>query len=113
MSDKRASVWILGDQLLAQLAGLGFRVPAGLVIATRAYECFVEGQGLARLIRIELGRKPFASMRWEEIWDVAVLDEKCHLCLGSSGSAQVTQRDDSSRVTILHTDVYFRPGQLL
>jgi phosphoenolpyruvate synthase/pyruvate phosphate dikinase len=52
---------------LAQLARAGFRVPAGFFITTRAYEHFVEGQNLARLIRIELGRKPFASMRWEEI----------------------------------------------
>ena len=57
---------------LAQLARAGFRVPAGFFITTRAYEHFVEGQNLARLIRIELGRKPFASMRWEEIWDVAL-----------------------------------------
>jgi len=57
---------------LAHLAQAGFRVPAGFVITTRAYEQYVEGQSLARLIRIELGRKPFASMRWEEIWDVAL-----------------------------------------
>jgi phosphohistidine swiveling domain-containing protein len=57
---------------LAQLARAGFRVPTGFFITTRAYEQFVEGQNLARLIRIELGRKPFASMRWEEIWDVAL-----------------------------------------
>ena len=57
---------------LAQLTRAGFRVPAGFIITTRAYEQFVEGQNLARMIRIELGRKPFASMRWEEIWDVAL-----------------------------------------
>ena len=57
---------------LAQLAKTGFRVPGGFFITTRAYEHFLEEQDLARLIRIELGRKPFASMRWEEIWDVAL-----------------------------------------
>ena len=57
---------------LAQLAQAGFRVPGGFFITTRAYEYFVEEQDLARLIRMELGRKPFASMRWEEIWDVAL-----------------------------------------
>jgi phosphohistidine swiveling domain-containing protein len=57
---------------LAQLAQAGFRVPAGFIITTWAYEQFVHGHSLARLIRIELGRKPFASMRWEEIWDVAL-----------------------------------------
>jgi phosphoenolpyruvate synthase/pyruvate phosphate dikinase len=57
---------------LAQLAQAGFRVPAGFIITTWAYEQFVHGHSLARLIRVELGRKPFASMRWEEIWDVAL-----------------------------------------
>jgi len=65
--------WIGGKAAnLAQLARVGFRVPDGFFITTRAYEQFVEGQNLTRLIRIELGRKPFASMRWEEIWDVAL-----------------------------------------
>ncbi|MBN1137656.1 MAG: PEP/pyruvate-binding domain-containing protein, partial [Anaerolineae bacterium] len=65
--------WIGGKAAkLAQLAQAGFRVPDGFFITTRAYEHFVEEEDLARLIRIELGRKPFASMRWEEIWDVAL-----------------------------------------
>lgn len=57
---------------LAQLAQAGFRVPDGFFITAQAYESFVEGQNLARLIRMELGRKPFESMRWEELWDVAL-----------------------------------------
>jgi pyruvate,water dikinase len=57
---------------LAQLAQTGFRVPAGFFITTNAYEHFLENRDLARLIRMELGRKPFASMRWEEVWDVAL-----------------------------------------
>jgi phosphohistidine swiveling domain-containing protein len=57
---------------LAQLARAGFRVPGGFFITTHAYEHFVGGNDLDRLIRIELSRKPFASMRWEEIWDVAL-----------------------------------------
>jgi phosphohistidine swiveling domain-containing protein len=57
---------------LAQLARAGFRVPAGFFVTVRAYEHFVESQGLSRLIRMELGRKPFSSMRWEEVWDVAL-----------------------------------------
>jgi pyruvate,water dikinase len=57
---------------LAQLAQTGFRVPGGFFITTRAYEYFLKDQDLARLIHMELGRKSFASMRWEEIWDVAL-----------------------------------------
>ena len=57
---------------LAALAGAGFRVPPGFCIPTVAYEAFVQEAGLARAIRMELGRKPFESMRWEEIWDAAL-----------------------------------------
>jgi phosphohistidine swiveling domain-containing protein len=57
---------------LAQLAQTGYRVPGGFFITTRAYEYFLEDQDLARLIRMELGRKSFVTMRWEEIWDVAL-----------------------------------------
>ena len=60
----------------AKLAGLargGFRVPDGFLVTVKAYEHFLESGELARLIRMELGRKPFAAMRWEEIWDVALL----------------------------------------
>ncbi|MGD8791919.1 MAG: PEP/pyruvate-binding domain-containing protein [Anaerolineae bacterium] len=65
--------WIGGKAAkLAQLARAGFRVPDGFFITARAYDHFVERQDLTRLIRLELGRKPFASMRWEEIWDVAL-----------------------------------------
>jgi phosphohistidine swiveling domain-containing protein len=57
---------------LAQLAQAGFRVPDGFSVTTQAYESFMERQNLARLIRMELGRKPFESMRWEEVWDTAL-----------------------------------------
>jgi hypothetical protein len=60
-----------GSQL-AQLAQAGFRVPAGFVVTTSAYEHLIETRDLAGLILIELGRKPFASMRWEEVRDVAL-----------------------------------------
>jgi pyruvate,water dikinase len=57
---------------LAQLAQAGFRVPPGFCLTTQAYEHVVQEADLDRLIRMELGRKPFASMRWEEIWDTAL-----------------------------------------
>jgi phosphohistidine swiveling domain-containing protein len=65
--------WIGGKgAMLARLDQAGFRVPHGFLITTKAYEHFLESQDLAQLIHMELGRKPFASMRWEEIWDVAL-----------------------------------------
>ena len=57
---------------LAQLARAGFRVPDGFCITAAAYEHFLEEGNLANVIRMELGRKPFESMRWEEIWDTAL-----------------------------------------
>ena len=41
-------------------------------MSVRAYERFVDAAGLAATIRMELGRKPFPEMRWEEIWDAAL-----------------------------------------
>jgi phosphohistidine swiveling domain-containing protein len=57
---------------LAQLAQAGFHVPTGFCITTSAYAHFLHEANLTRVIRMELGRKPFESMRWEEIWDTAL-----------------------------------------
>ncbi len=57
---------------LAQLARAGFRVPPGFLITALAYETFVKEAGLDRAVRMELGRKPLESMRWEELWDAAL-----------------------------------------
>jgi pyruvate,water dikinase len=64
---------------LAQLAQTGFRVPEGFAITASAYEYFLVEQNLIPLIRMELGRKPFESMRWEEIWDVALRIRSAYL----------------------------------
>jgi pyruvate,water dikinase len=58
--------------MLARLAHHGFRVPDGFCITASAYEYFVRQSGLVDVIRMELGRKSFESMRWEEIWDAAL-----------------------------------------
>ncbi len=57
---------------LGRLMSAGYRVPAGFCIQVGAYESFVATSGLAATISMELGRKPVASMRWEEIWDAAL-----------------------------------------
>ncbi|MDX1777101.1 MAG: PEP/pyruvate-binding domain-containing protein, partial [Desulfobulbales bacterium] len=59
----------------AALRGLqesGFMVPATLCIATDAYKHFVSQNGLKEKIELELHRKKFSDMRWEEIWDAAL-----------------------------------------
>jgi phosphohistidine swiveling domain-containing protein len=65
--------WVGGKAAkLAQLAQAGYRVADGFCITTIAYEQFLEQTSLTRAIRMELGRKPFEALRWEELWDTAL-----------------------------------------
>ena len=57
---------------LAVMAQEGLRVPATLVVTTRAYEHFVSASGLRGRILLELNRKSFKDLRWEEIWDASL-----------------------------------------
>ena len=57
---------------LALLAKAGFHVPQSLCISTEAYSAFVADHGLTERIQLELNRKSFDDMRWEEIWDMAL-----------------------------------------
>ena len=57
---------------LARLQAGGFRVPEAVCISTAAYREFIAAHGLETSIRMELGRKPFADMRWEELWDASL-----------------------------------------
>ncbi|MCU0558711.1 MAG: PEP-utilizing enzyme [Desulfobacterales bacterium] len=56
---------------LARLVRAGFQVPGFLSIASGAYREFVSQAGLGERIMLELHRKEFKQMRWEEIWDCA------------------------------------------
>jgi hypothetical protein len=57
---------------LALLARAGFRVPDGFCLTTAAYDRFLQEARLTSALRMELGRKPLDTMRWEEIWDAAL-----------------------------------------
>ncbi len=57
---------------LAALAANGFAVPATLVVTAPAYRDFIAANDLEERILLELNRKAFADMRWEEIWDAAL-----------------------------------------
>ena len=57
---------------LARLMASGFNVPAGFCLTVDAYRLFVREADIEAEIRVELGRKPLADMRWEEIWDTAL-----------------------------------------
>ncbi len=51
---------------LSLLSRQGITVPEGAVITVEAYRAFVSTAGLAERIHMELGRKRFEDMRWEE-----------------------------------------------
>ncbi len=57
---------------LARMAAAGFRTPRTLSLVTDAYQYYVDETGLRGRITLELNRKPFDQMRWEEIWDAAL-----------------------------------------
>ncbi len=50
----------------------GFHVPAGFCISADSYLAFTRHNNLQERINLELYRKDFSSMRWEEIWDIAL-----------------------------------------
>jgi pyruvate,water dikinase len=57
---------------LALIQKRGMHVPEAICISTEAYQAYVSSTGLRDLMHMELYRKPFEEMRWEEIWDTAL-----------------------------------------
>ena len=57
---------------LAALTRAGCVVPGGFCLTIGAYRRSVTASRLGEVIRMELGRKAFGDMRWEEIWDAAL-----------------------------------------
>jgi phosphohistidine swiveling domain-containing protein len=56
---------------LSIMAREGFEIPETLFLTVEAYHEFVSATGLRERILLELNRKDFKDMRWEEIWDCA------------------------------------------
>jgi pyruvate,water dikinase len=54
---------------LAVLAQQGFPIPDTILISTEAYHQYLQQSGLRERIQLELHRKDFVDMRWEEVWD--------------------------------------------
>jgi phosphohistidine swiveling domain-containing protein len=54
---------------LSVMAREGFKIPDTLFLTVDAYNAFVNASGLRERILLELNRKKFKDMRWEEIWD--------------------------------------------
>ena len=56
---------------LWRLVNGGFDIPDTLCVTSDVYQEFVDTTGLRERILLELHRKEFKEMRWEEIWDCA------------------------------------------
>lgn len=65
---------LLGNKALtlARLQTAGYRVPEGFCLPVGVYWNYLSETGLADFILMELERKDFSEMRWEEIWDVSL-----------------------------------------
>jgi rifampicin phosphotransferase len=57
---------------LAAMHNKGFLVPRAICLNVEAYLYYVTSTGLIDQIVLDLFRKPFEDMRWEEIWDTAL-----------------------------------------
>ncbi|NTV57876.1 MAG: hypothetical protein HGA74_11405, partial [Deltaproteobacteria bacterium] len=57
---------------LAMMQKSGMHVPDAICISTEAYQEYLTSTGLRDQMHMELYRKPFEEMRWEEIWDTAL-----------------------------------------
>jgi pyruvate,water dikinase len=57
---------------LAVLRKHQFTVPAALCISAAAYTQYIRSTGLRERIGLELHRKSFEDMRWEELWDASL-----------------------------------------
>ncbi len=70
----RETVKNLGGKamMLARLQQEGFMVPAGYCLPANVYHEFLAATGLDAFIAMELQRKDFREMRWEELWDVSL-----------------------------------------
>ena len=57
---------------LADMIQSDINVPPGVCVTTESYRSFVDSTGLRSAISMELGRKRFRDMRWEEMWDASL-----------------------------------------
>lgn len=57
---------------LAELTRRGYSVPQSLAIPCDCYRDYLQATGLGGRLFMELGRKAFSQMRWEELWDAAL-----------------------------------------
>lgn len=57
---------------LATMTRAGLAIPQAAVVPADQYVRYVQSTGLTERISLELSRKRFEEMRWEEMWDAAL-----------------------------------------
>lgn len=57
---------------LGRMLRHGITVPRGVCVTTDAYDRYVGLTGLRERILLEINRKDFREMRWEEMWDASL-----------------------------------------
>jgi rifampicin phosphotransferase len=57
---------------MARLHENGFSIPRTWCIPASIYEAYLADTGIQDRINVEINRKAFERMRWEEIWDVSL-----------------------------------------
>ncbi|GJQ59420.1 MAG: hypothetical protein D8M57_09730 [Candidatus Scalindua sp. AMX11] len=57
---------------LSVMAHKGMNVPSAVAVCAEAYDQYISYTGLRDRILIEINRKHFKDMRWEEIWDTSL-----------------------------------------
>ena len=57
---------------LAVLTKKEMNVPAAIAVTTDAYDAYVTQTGLRTKIMMELNRKTYDDIRWEELWDTSL-----------------------------------------
>ena len=57
---------------LSRMAHRGMKVPTAVAVRAEAYDQYITLTGLRDRILIEINRKHFKNMRWEEIWDTSL-----------------------------------------
>ena len=78
---------------LSQLVKAGFTVPKTICITSDAYHEYVNRSGLRERILLEINRKDFKEMRWEEIWDCATRIRNMFLTVNIPAELTQTIRD--------------------
>jgi phosphoenolpyruvate synthase/pyruvate phosphate dikinase len=74
LSQAEENVAICGNKAasLGKITNNALKVPNGICLTGNAYHFFIEETGIDKLIVIELSRKKFEDMRWEELWDASL-----------------------------------------